>query len=79
MSDEMPSQVKILEECKPEYVELPGWDEDIRSARRYSDLPPKAKKYIETIEEMVGVPVSIISVGPGREETIVLRKVFDNQ
>jgi len=44
MSDEMPSQVKILEECKPEYVELPGWDEDIRSARRYSDLPPKAKK-----------------------------------
>jgi len=79
MSDEMPSQVKILEECKPEYVELPGWDEDIRSARRYSDLPPKAKKYIETIEEMVGIPVSIISVGPGREETIVLRKVFDNQ
>jgi len=79
MSDEMPSQAKILEECKPEYVELPGWDEDIRSARRYGDLPPKAKKYIETIEEMVGIPVSIISVGPGREETIVLRKVFDNQ
>ncbi|MEJ5299771.1 MAG: adenylosuccinate synthase [Thermodesulforhabdaceae bacterium] len=77
--EEMPSQMKVFEECKPEYVELPGWDEDIRSARRYSDLPPEVKKYIETIEEMVGIPVSIISVGPGREETIILRKIFDNQ
>lgn len=76
--DRTPSKTVDFSECKPEYIELPGWTQDIRTARRYEDLPVEARKYIETLEEMIGIPVSIISVGPGRDETIMLRKIFVN-
>ncbi|MCX7823032.1 MAG: adenylosuccinate synthase [Syntrophobacterales bacterium] len=71
-----PSKITDFETWEPEYIELPGWKEDIRKIRRYSELPKEARNYIETIEEMMEIPVSIVSVGPGREETIVLRKIF---
>lgn len=59
-----------LARWQPVYEELPGWSEDIQSARRRSDLPRAAQDYIARVEEAVGVPISLIGVGPGREQTI---------
>jgi adenylosuccinate synthase len=55
---------------QPVYEELPGWEEEIRSARRWEDLPATARAYVERIEEAVGVPVTLIGVGPEREEIV---------
>ncbi len=60
--------------CKPVYKEMPGWKEDITGAREKSDLPAAALDYLSAIEEITGVPASIISVGPGRNDTIVVKK-----
>lgn len=73
-----PSELDALEACDPNYVEFPGWDEDIRNVRRFNDLPENTKRYLRAIEEMSEVPLSIVSVGPGREETIVLRHPFED-
>ena len=59
-----------LREAKPVYIDMPGWQEDISSIRQYLDLPAAARKYVETIEELIGVPVKYISVGPEREALI---------
>ncbi len=61
--------IKFLNECKPVYEEFDSFG-DISPARKYKQLPKNAKKYIERIEELVNVPITVISVGPGREETI---------
>ena len=53
-----------------EYEVLPGWNTDISSVRKYSDLPKAAQQYVERIEELVGVPVNYIGVGPGRDALI---------
>lgn len=66
-----PSTIAALERVKPIFVELPGWKEDITGVRRYEDLPENAKNYLRTIEELTGVPVGLISVGPDREQTFV--------
>lgn len=67
-----PSTIAALERCKPLYVELPGWQEDITAVRKYEDLPLNARKYLETIGKITGVPVGLISVGPDREQTFVI-------
>ena len=56
----------------PIYEELPGFDEDISDCRTFSALPGNVQKYIKRVEQLTGVKVSIISVGPGRNQTIVL-------
>lgn len=61
--------IQFLNECKPVYEEFEGFD-DISRVRKYKQLPKNAKKYIERIEELVKVPITVISVGPEREETI---------
>lgn len=61
--------LNFLNECKPIYEEFDGFG-DISSAREYKQLPENAKKYVERVEEFLEVPVTVISVGPGREETI---------
>jgi adenylosuccinate synthase len=68
---EYPSDTNILEHVEPIYTELPGWTEDISSVRKYKDLPPQARTYIEWIEEHGGVKASVISLGPEREMAIV--------
>ena len=57
--------------CTPIYESMPGWSEDITKCRSYNDLPQTARDYIARIEELIGVPVSIVSVGPDREQTMV--------
>ncbi len=60
--------------CKPVYREMPGWQEDITEIRKKEDLPKATLDYLAAIEEITGVPISIISVGPGRTDTIVVQK-----
>jgi adenylosuccinate synthase len=66
-----PQYEGALEEARPVYESLPGWSEDIGDARSWDDLPAEARGYVRRIEELLGVPVSIVSVGPGREQTII--------
>jgi adenylosuccinate synthase len=61
-----------LKRAEPAYVECPGWEEDIRGARTYDALPQNARKYVETIQEMIGVKVQYISVGPARDDLITM-------
>jgi len=70
---DFPSDLKLLEACKPVYETLPGWSEDITTVRKFEDLPENAKNYLKRIEELTETPINIVSVGPGREETIVLK------
>ena len=65
-----PPDTETLAIARPVYSELPGWEEDITSVRRFSDLPLNAQRYVQKIEELLEVKVSIISVGPEREQTI---------
>jgi adenylosuccinate synthase len=63
--------VEALAEWQPVYKDLPGWTEDISGARNRDDLPPTAQAYVERIEEWVGVPITLIGVGPERTQAIV--------
>jgi len=69
--EEFPTDTDVLSECRPIYEDLPGWGVDIRGARRFEDLPPAAQNYVRRVEELAQAPATIISVGAGREETIV--------
>ena len=60
----------MLAACQPIYEELPGWSEDISGARAFGELPRAARRYVERVEELLGVPILLIGVGPGREQTI---------
>ncbi len=68
--EELPRQQRVLYHCEPVYEELPGWGIDISSARSFDDLPPAAIDYITRVEELAGVPVSMVSVGPQRDATL---------
>jgi adenylosuccinate synthase len=68
-----PSDSFILERCRPVYETVPGWSEELTRVRRPADLPPAARKYVERIGELLGLPVAIASVGPDRAQTIPLR------
>jgi adenylosuccinate synthase len=67
----LPNDLSILARCLPIYEALPGWQEDITGAITYQELPPNAQAYVDRIEELLGIPASYVSVGPGREQTIV--------
>ena len=70
--DYFPMQQSVLFHAKPIYEELPGWkDVDITGCRSYDELPENARNYIEYLEKLVGVPMSIIAVGPDRDQTIM--------
>ena len=74
-----PNGAEELQGCTPVYEEMPGWKESTEGIKKYDDLPLNAKKYLKRMEEVCGVPVDIISTGPDREETIVLRHPFEAQ
>lgn len=71
-----PASLKVLNECEPVYEVLEGWDEDITQCETYEELPKNAQKYVERIESLVDVPVKIVSVGPGRKQTIIRSEVY---
>lgn len=71
-----PSNSELLAKCEPIYEELPGWQRNISSLRRFKDLPREASSYVRRLEELIACPVNIISVGPSREQTIVVKEIF---
>ncbi len=74
--DILPSGADALAECEPIYEETPGWTESTVGIKRHRDLPRNARNYLKRIEETCAVPIDLISTGPDREETIVLRHPF---
>ena len=73
---DFPASIKILGACKPVLETLPGWSEDISGVRKIEDLPRNAKNYLRKIEELTETPINIVSVGPGRDETIIVNNPF---
>lgn len=71
MLEEAPDAEYKIEESTPQYEKLPNWRRDIQDVRRFKDLPPNAKSYVRFIEEMTGVRISMIGVGPKRDQVII--------
>ena len=71
--DHFPSDAFKLEACQPVYETLPGWTEDVSKCRTLAELPAAARRYVDRIGELVGLPVAVVSVGPDRAQTIRLR------
>jgi len=67
-----PSDFRDLTACKPVYTELPGWQTPTHEAKQWDDLPKNAQSYLRVIAELAGARLSIASVGPNRDQTIVL-------
>lgn len=69
---EYPASLKILSKCEPVYEELPGWTEDITGCKSLDELPANARHYLERVSQLTGIPLSIFSVGPDRNQTNVI-------
>lgn len=67
----LPSSASLLERCEPITEFVPGWSGDLREVRRFEDLPSPARDYVERIESLLGVPVTIVGVGPERSQTLL--------
>lgn len=74
----VPANTDLLTACQPVYEELAGWTEDILQARDIEELPPNARKYLQRLKELAGTNIILVSVGAGREETIILKDPFRN-
>lgn len=72
-TSDFPSHVDDLRKAKPVYRSVPGWNSDITGITEYSDLPEKCQQYLDALEQIMGVPVEIVSVGPDRNQTILKR------
>ncbi len=76
MIDYFPAGIKALENCEAVYEEMPGWQKPTSNARKFKELPINAQKYIQRLEELVGAPADIISIGKSREQTVVRKEIF---
>ena len=76
-SDILPAGADALADCQAVYEEMPGWSESTLGVQRYEDLPKAARNYLERIAKVCGVPIDMVSTGPDRDETIVLRHPFE--
>lgn len=76
--EEMPENQTDFHHAKPIYEMLPGWNADITGCRTFEDLPENAKRYIEFVEKQIGARVSVIGVGPGRDEVIVRHDLLND-
>lgn len=72
--DYVPSTIKEYEACKPILITMPGWEEDISKVTSFEELPHNSQQYLMKLEEIVGVPISLFSVGPDREQTILMNE-----
>ena len=69
--EDFPSAITKLAQVEPVYYSLPGWSEDVSGSRAFEDLPENARKYVEHIEQVIGIPVVLIGVGPDREQLVL--------
>ncbi len=75
--DYMPPNIRQAQAAKPVYMDVDGWDDDITRATSIDDLPPKVRDYLRAMEDVAGIPIAIVSVGPGREQTILIDNPFE--
>jgi adenylosuccinate synthase len=68
--ESFPVDLEVLARCQPVYETLPGWEVDISRAQAFDDLPVQARRYVSLVEELLGIPASLISVGPARDQTV---------
>lgn len=73
----LPARLETFELCEPVYEELPGWKTDITGVRSFDQLPENAKNYVKRLEELAGCPIVMVSVGPRRDETMMLKNPFE--
>ncbi len=73
---DFPASVKVLKNAEPVWEEMEGWDEQLSGAKKLADLPSNARHYVHRLEEILGTEMILVSVGPGREETIMLKNPF---
>ena len=76
--DYIPSSVEKVAKAKPVYEVLPGWEEDISGMTRYEELPENCKTYLRRMEELAGVRISMVSVGPDRVNNIYLHPILED-
>jgi adenylosuccinate synthase len=76
--EQMPDELEVLANCRPHYIEMIGWRESTVGVTAYAALPEGARAYIEELSQRLELPVSIISTGPGREQSILVRDPFDD-
>lgn len=74
--DRIPAEISAYEQCKPNYITMPGWHKDITNVKTFAELPKNAQNYLNKICELVGVPLGVFSVGPDRKQTISIEKIF---
>jgi len=74
---EFPASSKVMAGSQPVYEEMDGWTERLDDVREFADLPAAAQSYVRRIEAVIGTEIILVSVGPGREQTIILRNPFD--
>jgi adenylosuccinate synthase len=74
---EFPASSKVMAGAQPIYEEMDGWTERLDGVKKFADLPATAQRYVRRIEAVIGTEIILVSVGPGREQTIVLRNPFD--
>ena len=72
-----PVGADLFGQCKPNYIEMPGWSESTVGTQSYDELPQAAKNYLRKVEELCETPIDIISTGPDRKETLILSHPFD--
>jgi len=77
VTEDFPMTLAEAERAKPVYETMPGWSEDVSKLTSIDQFPDNARRYIERIEALAEVPAALLSVGPGREETIIVRELFD--
>jgi adenylosuccinate synthase len=75
-TESVPSNPRLLAQCEPLYEELEGWKDDITKTRKIGELPYNTRRYIGRLEELAGIKSVLVSVGAGREETIILKNPF---
>ncbi len=76
VTDEMPMTQTDFHHARPVYENFPGWQEDLSRCQDFADLPAAAQSYVQALEAMIHAPISAIGVGPGREQTLVLRDLL---
>jgi len=74
--NEFPASLKVLDQVEPVYEEMPGWQEPTSHIRSYEELPLNARRYLERLSAVADIAIGIVSVGPGREQTIILHDMF---
>jgi len=74
--DYFPGNIAALERCKPVYEDMPGWQVPIDHIREYEQLPTEARRYLDRLEELIGCPIDLVSVGAHREQTIFKKPIM---